>query len=657
MSGFDVQSVVVEILASEAPRTSSVLSGEEVLVAQRPPGDPPLSAAGVFTEVLCLDAPVTHVPVVLEEVVAAEREAQESPFMTIQVMREVLAFEGIQLAQGVRREVLASVPDDPLTVHGLWTHFSMGVLQQREYLFPPLYISEESVGTFVQLVTQIQPSLPPWSPTRVTRVAQLAAMSRGQAYTPIAAIRVPQLRVLAAQAYTPPALVGFPQVRSLTSMAAVSFIRPIPPTANWVGGLRQLAAQERLYGLPEGDRYVGSTVELVAMLRVTEPPFTQALVAGLAQLAAAARAMPVAFGMIEAAQAAQLAAQERPLVAPFGAVEAGQYAQLAALGLELEVAESYRDVGSAAQLAALQLVLPPPSAVTGVNYGAGTQLAAQERATTLPGDVRSPIEVGQAVVQYALGRTTVPPDEVENPEIGCHVNQVTRLAAQFRAYPPPPPPEDGALRLRSLSDLVVLGDDGFPAPPFPPEIVYAQVNLLWQTAALRDTSFPPQSFLQVPAIEQRIALGDDYAYIDPLDPKSTIRLTKLAASIALGDESLPPGDAPQSDARVQASAQFVTMGDTSLPPANVPLTQVRVTAGTEWVVLADQSLPAGPQSVAKVGQVGQHCALRDESVVGLDEVSQISCASIGQSVVLRDRSLGVPLGRRARPVASITITL
>lgn len=657
MSVIDVAAALREILVAEAPDTAAVSVSADTLVSETAAGNPPLSAVLVYREALVADRPETFAAHASAEALVAEQPARDIPLMTTLVMREVLAYEGIAFIQSAGREVALSLPDDPLTVHALLTHASSAALQQREYLHPAAYISEESVGSLVQQIAQIRPSLPHWSPTRVTRLAELAAMSRTQAYQPIAAVRVTQQRQLVLQGRTVQPEIGFPQVRSFTSMSAVSFVRPIPPTANWVYQVRELAAQERLYGPIEGDRYAGTAAQLVAALRVTEPPFTQALVAQVTLLGAAARDMGTPFGVVEAGQGAQLAAQQRAPEAPYGPPLVGQHIELAAVQLQLLLNEGPRDVGSASQLTAVGLQLPPPSAVTGLNYAAAAQLASRHIGTPWPGDVRGPIDYAQAVVQYALGRTVVPPDQVENPEIGCHVPQLTRLAAQFRPYPPPPPPEDGALRLRSLAGGVVLSDETFPAPPFPAEEVFGQVYLLWQVTLLADATFLPQSILQVSSIEQRVTIGDAGGWIDPLEPQSEVRVSKLDGSAVLGDTSLPPADQSQSEVRVSASAQFVTMGETTLPPADVPQTDVRVFAGIEWVVFEDQSLPIGPQSVARVGQVGQHCLLRDSSVIGLDEVSHILCSSIGQVVVLRDRSMSALLARRPRPVASIAITI
>lgn len=653
----------------------------EVVIAERPAYDIAAAVPAVSIERVIAEGPEFGFGQVLREAVVSDEVVREILAATPLVVREVVMYEGLAYVRAGSIDRVVDLPGDPVTVVAKATHFSSAVLQQRDMPHPNSYLSPMNVTAVVQISAQRLVLDLVRGPAVVNGAVLLAAMSRIRAYTAVGEIRARVIRHLTAQQRDP----GFPEafriVASTHLLTAQAFPRPIYPTANWVAQARLLTAQTRVYVNAESPRYAGTLVELTAQHRTVEPPFTQGFVAQAAQLAAQAFVPGPAFGPMRAAQVRLLAAAQRDLTPFIGQEDVGQSVQLAAQRRPPDAPRSPTYAAQARQLSALHRITPDPAVVLGVNAVQARQLTGQDRTVLHANDVHSPTHVSSVRVIYALGRDTVPPDEVEVPEIGCHVFQFVRLNASFRYYPPPMDEETNAV-VRLAVQSVVLGDE-FEAPTVEPDNP-ALVHLLGEVVVLADMSLPGQAQIRTSLVDARVVLGDEAGWVDPYEPVSTLRVLGTHTCIALGDTSFPPAGEALTQAQVGVLDQQVVLGDATFPPAGEALTQARVDVLDEQITLGDTTFPpagealslaralgaaghpvlgdttftpAGvPLSVATVSRLHQAGIYGDVSLYGTEVGGQMQVRLLAESSVMRDTRMDhMPrLGRR--PVVTVTIT-
>lgn len=608
---------------------------------------------------LDLLAEVGHVA---KEVVTGDHLGRDVYADVVVVVREVLYKEPPITFMSAVREVLISVPAEPLRRSHLAPSFRQSVLMTRPPM--PLPSTVKSAQIVPGLREQVVMSAPrtwtisdmqAWSlriqtvhrrqvveirsAIQARKLAIQIVASRNQVYEPVSEVRAASQRqmVVARRDFTeapqvrtaiqsrkvveqivisrngrPVVITTEAHVPSLVQQAVVADTRPAPHSPIQSRSLVIMTVQRHDVVAPGIDVRAGQVKEQVVMAYQPKPP----------------------FGLMMSASLAHLTVVDRITARPV----------------------SPAIVAGARTLTVMHRETFPPAYALGRHTASLVQQVIANRAV---GPRRSPLAVGQVRLAFILGRTTVPPWEVIDPTIGRHVAALNIMTVHHRATTPPETISKESRFVHNVFGQVALGDK-FPLPPYPePEPPEAIVQQVVEVVLHGDRDgWAPVTAVRVDRVTETLAVGDNAGWVDPTIPVSEISVDGVVQAVAVADSFLDPA-IPQSSVDGVAVSQVVVVGDSTMPDPALPLSEVQVMGVTEFAAIGDAiwSDPTIPLSDATVSRLTAFLAHVDPSLIGEVGGSEISSPMVVEFYVIRDPTLkGIPLRQGPRPVVSVTIS-
>lgn len=583
-----------------------------------------------------------------------------------QIVREVIIMEPpYKMARAVR-EVLVSIPNDPVTVGRYLTGYRQSVVMLRPKMALPSMVKSPQIVPTLRMQT-VQRAIRPWTVSdkfastlhmqsvlrrffsRAPQVwstittgsyVQQVVRSRGQVYVAVSEVRVKgQVQQVAQRRpFTPASQIRTPiSVGGLVEQWIASRARKIVviTTEAHVFTLAEQVVQASGKPAPHSPEDAASLVEMVVQRRVVVPPNSGE----------------------NAMQLAQQIVRMREVVAPRSADFTGTLAQQTVIPRSVDAVRSTTTVAESVMLAVVDRFTYSPGNIIGRHAKTLQSHVVQQR-TDSSVKRRSPVIVGELSLRYVLGRTTPKPWDVIDPSIGRHVGQLIGMVVMHRATTPPEIISKQSRYVFSVTEQVVARDT-FPAPDMPPPVVpETYVGQVLEEVVVRDTDWGPMSSITSIQVVADAVVGDNHGWIDPRAPTSEIRTYEVFGTAVVGD-TFPTGDQAQSDARVAAITESVALGDSSFPNALVPQSVVQVRGVSESAAVGDAQFPNPmiPASEVRSSLVGAAVAVRDPSLQGNFGGSEIAVPSVVEFALIVDPSLvGIPRRTGPRPIVTVSMS-
>jgi hypothetical protein len=615
----------------------------------------------------------------VREVIAGKSVGINIKPQLMSVVREIIGRDSSYYFETGTREVLASAPNDLVSIawsmHGLRQAVTQGrpttalphnvwsatpipqlreLIAQRNMRMRP--ISMESNVMLRAQVAQKRPAPPPanvLSPMRVPSVRQLAVKSRSIPYNPVSGNFTyinQQLVAMKRAGLQPPSTVhaaasvagerqlivqskrsGY-QLLSLQLVELVLTQRNVTFSApTTVASEVQVVAQKRTTpGSQRSTMYAGSELQQAVQQRATPGILRSAITQQtLTQMAVADRGAVVK--PVSTTALYQQAQQIVQLREPITYASIVYFEQQRALVVQHRIPGPLPYTGESAR-SMLELVVqfretPPPNATSDWRITQQQQLVVAAKVTD--GIVRGQIEVRHQGVQYTLAAKYPAPIDVIGPELGAQIKAGRQLAVQRRVTERPSMSTQSRY-VRQVAQQPVLGDSFDDKGT-----AYADADAF--------------------SVVQQVALVDQ-PWPSPLLADSTVDAFTVLSVAAVVDQPWPDPSVPLSDGVVRAMHEVVVLGG-QYADARVPVSEVAAFTVTEFAALGDAQFPdpLTPLSEVRSWHVAALCAIGDADLVGQFGMSEIRSTSLAQFLVIPDRSLvGIPLRKGPRPRISVS---
>lgn len=584
----------------------------------------------------------------------------------VQIVREAIIMEPPYKVAAASREVLVSLPDDPLTVARVITSYRQAVLMVRPtmalpstvkspQIVPtlrmqaiqqharPWAVSDKFASTLRMQAVQhrfFTPAPQVWSANPVSTLGQQVVQSRGQVYVAVSEVRVKteQQQITQRRDFTPA-----PQIR--TAITARTLVQQyiasrathavvITTTAD-VGSHAEQVVQASGRPAPRSEIDGSTLVQMIVQKHNIVPP-------GIDD---------------RAATLGQQAVQVRPLTPPFGDEHVGEISEQVVQRRDYGPQRSYNIVPGYVQQTVMHRDTYTPANVIGRHvYTMAQQTTA---AITLPMH-HSLTTVGMLALRFVLGRTTPAPWDVIDPAIGRHTAKLSHLTVMHRDTIPPHTIATESRYAYNVLGQVVVGDNVFPAPPLPVQDHETDVIAVHEWVTHGDNAgWSAVSAVTAQQVIGQAVVTDNDGWIDATVPQSEVRVTEAWEIVTVGDTEFPGSMVSQSAALVAGLVESVALGDTTLPDPMIPQSVAQVAAVTEFAALGDAQFPNPliPLSEVRSSLVGAVLALGDPSLQGQFAMSEIQGFNLAEFVVITDKSLvGIPLRGGPRPIVSVSMS-
>lgn len=580
------------------------------------------------------------------------------------VVREAIIMEPPFKAAEVMREVLVSLPNDPLTLARVITSYRQAVLMVRPTMALPSTVkSLQTIPTLRELAVQraprpwavsdkfastlrmqamqhrfFSPAPQVWSAITVGTYAALVMQSRDQMYVPVSEVRVggERQQVTQRRGFTPA-----PQIRTAISAGTLvqqyiasraTQVVVITTTAS-VGTHAEQVVQASARPAPHSNIDAPGLVQMIVQKHNIAPPGIDDRAGTLGQQAVQVRALTPPFGVEHTATVRQQSVQRRDYSA--------QHSFSSVPGL-VQMSIIHRDSYAPA------FVVGRHAATLGQQITAGRALPMHHSFTT----------VGLLQLGFVIGRVTPAPWDVIDPSIGRHAASLVMLSLHHRNTVPPL-----TVTTQSRYAFNVLGQvahgDVFPAPPYPVSVQETDVIAVHEVVAQSDLGeWSPVSAVKVQQVATGLVVNDLDGWIDATVPQSEVRATSLVQHVAALD-AFPGSMVAQSAAVVAGLVESVALGDSTMPDPMIPQSDALVSLVSEFAALGDAQFPNPliPSSEVRSSLVGAILALGDPSLHGNFGMSEILAMNLAEQVVMVDRSLvGIPLRGGPRPIVSVSMS-
>lgn len=463
------------------------------------------------------------------------------------------------------REVILSLPNEPLTPHHQTVNFRQSVLMVRPATAsPPSVKSNRYIPTMRELV--VQQAVRPWAISdKFVQTLRHQTIQR-RFFTPTG-------QVISSDFVK--------TMRHITVQSRTKSYQPV--SADYVKTQRQLVVQHRVVPNAPGVWSfirVGNEFQLVVLSRKVivvqkEPGFTAQLFEEVVQ----ARTPNEYIGMEHAASLRQLVVQERTL------------------GGGGPIPNGYQYVVTERMLVVQRRETPPPVETDDWRIKHFGMTAIQQR-TDMSVITRAPIDVGMMRVQYVLAMDYPAPPDVMGPEDGVFMQQYAQKIVQHRVTESPNMYAH-ANYVFSVAQRPVLEDDGFPDK----DTAYSDVDVrsLAQQVLLREPldEYPdptiPVSDAQVYSLQEKVLVTD--AYPDPTLPNSEATVYWLGQAVVVSEPDMIDPTLPQSLVDVQLVGEKVVVTDNEFADPATVYSPVKVFAVQQFIVTPDPAMMRIPSRV------------------------------------------------------------
>lgn len=600
---------------------------------------------------------------VVRETVAGQRIGRNVASDVISVIREVLIAEPPIRVVSATREVLVSIPGEPLTQARLVPGYRQAVVMLRPKMALPSTVKSP----------QIVPSLRQQVVRQVER-----EWARSGIYAATLRVQAVVLRnVLPANDMNSFATVSV-FVEQVVRSRGLTYV---PVSAVFVRAQRQMVVSTRVVTRAPDVRTaitVGSQRQQIVVSRKTAVVviMTEAHVASLAQQFVIEDTRPAPRSIIDAKTLVHMTVRKHTVVppgiddrvaglreqvvigrvptAPFGVEFARTLFEQAVVGRPAVMHESHAIVGKHVELTVMHRVTYAPAFVVGRHVSNLHSQVVMKRVTVME---HGYVHVGAMSLAFILRRVVPAPWDVIDPAIGRHAATLHMMSVHRRTTTPPAVISKESRYVFNLAQQSVLGDV-FDAPPLPPPVV--QETLVFQVAhqvAHRDREWGPVSAVKVIELASSLVVGDNAGWIDASLPGSDVSVFAAQQAVALGDV-FPDVMMVRSAAEVAMLGQVFAVGD-SMPDPMLPLSEIQASAVVEMAAVGDAQFadPTIPLSEVRSSLVASPVAVGDPSLRGSFGMSEIKATSVLEFLLIRDRSLvGIPLRQGPRPIITVSMS-
>lgn len=586
----------------------------------------------------------------------------------VQIVREAIIMEPPYKMTAASREVIVSLPNDPLTVARVIIGYRQSVVMVRPKMALPSTVKSPQIvptlrqqivrkadrawarsGSFAAslrvqhvVLRNVLPAYDMNSFATVGNYVEQVVRSRDQTYIPVSAVytkaqrqlvvstrvvtRAPDVRteirvgtqrqqILLSRKTVVVVIMTEAHAASLVQQAVVEDTRPAPHSEIRAAKLLHMTVQKHNVVPPGIDDRVAQHRQQITMARVPAEPFSGEYAAKLSQQIVAER-------------------------------EAVMHKSMLLLGGERMLTVIHRDTY-------------PPAAVVGRHTSTLHQQAVMKRARN---PVKGSNDVGSMRLVFTVKRVVPAPWDVIDPSIGRHVGRLSALSVHRRVTIPPATVSKESRYVFNVAAQVALGDK-FPAPDMPPqpgeetgaELAAYQVV---EQMVHRDAEWGPVSAVSVIELASPLVVGDNAGWIDPTLPNSEVFMFTAQQAIALGDV-FPDPAIPGSAEEVAMLGQVFAVADRTMPDPMLPLSEIQASAVIEMAAVGDAQFPDPtiPLSEVRSSLVASSLAVHDPSLVGQFGMSEISVPSILEFLIIRDPALvGIPLRQGARPIITVSMS-
>jgi hypothetical protein len=581
------------------------------------------------------------------------------------VVREVLIKEPPIRVMSAVREVLASLPNDPLTQQRRITGYRQSVVMVRPVMALPSTVkSAQIVPSLRQQV--VRHAERTWARSGIfastLRMQSLVRRNVLPAYdmNSFATVGVYRQQVVQSRGrtYVPVSMVYTATQRQLVVSHRVVTLAPNVRTAITVGGQRQQIVQSRktVVVVIMTEAHAASLAQQVVVDATRPAPHSEIRVGNLAHLTVQ-RHTVIPPGIDDrVAQVREQVVIERAPAPPFGVVHAATASEQIVIERQAVMHQSPLIAGGERMLAVQHRDTYAPQYALGRHTSTLQQQVIAERVPVPP---YSGEQVASMRLAFVLHRVTTRPIDVIDPGIGRHAASLAQLSVQRVVTIPPETISKQTRWVYNVAAQVAVGD-AFPAPDYPPpEPSVTDVYQFGEQVVHGDLGvWEPVSAVTVRSVGAMLALGDNTGWLDATLPHSDVTSFSVQQAIAMGDV-FPDMSMVQSDAEVAAMMSVVALGDSTMPDPMLPLSEIQTATVAEIAVLGDADLPDPmiPLSDVTVRRLAAFTALRDGDMIGRFDMSEIRMPSLVEFLIIPDKGLvGIPLRTGPRPVISVSMS-